>query len=176
MVVINLRQGLISKLMQHSKVDKFRKREKKFVLYFVTVQQCPWYVTLAQSTLLDRLYIIWSLLDFNNICDLLRMKWREEKWVIHDMPSLNLSSIFEWKVNSKLPSHLFKKEDGSGGRGGGLLTAFLNLPQHWVICIEKGGYNNFAQVITILGNLYRKHCLLIKKCQWNTWDWSFSWE
>ena len=42
-------------------------------------------------------------------------------------------------------------------------TTLLNLSENWVICIEKGGPNNFAQVITILSNLYSKHCLLIKK-------------
>ena len=41
-------------------------------------------------------------------------------------------------------------------------TTLLNLRQNWVICIEKGGPNHSAQVITILGNLYWKHCLLIK--------------
>ena len=41
-------------------------------------------------------------------------------------------------------------------------TTLLNLPQNWVICIEKGGPNNFAKVITILRNLHCKHCLLIK--------------
>ena len=39
---------------------------------------------------------------------------------------------------------------------------FLKLPQNWVICIEKGGTNSFAQVTTILGNLHWKHCLSIK--------------
>ena len=38
----------------------------------------------------------------------------------------------------------------------------LKFPKNWVICIEKGGSNNFAQVATILGNLYWKLCLLIK--------------
>ena len=38
----------------------------------------------------------------------------------------------------------------------------LKLPQNWVICIEKGDPNNFAQVPTILGNLYWKYCLQIK--------------
>ena len=38
----------------------------------------------------------------------------------------------------------------------------LKLPQKWVICIENGGPINFAQVALILGNLYKKHCLLIK--------------
>ena len=38
----------------------------------------------------------------------------------------------------------------------------LKLPQNWVICIEKDGPNNFAQVTTTLGNPYWKHCLLIK--------------
>ena len=32
-----------------------------------------------------------------------------------------------------------------------------------VICIEKGGHNNFAQVTTIIGNLYWKDRLVIKK-------------
>ena len=36
------------------------------------------------------------------------------------------------------------------------------LPQNWVICIEKSGPKNFDQVTTILGTLYCKHCLLIK--------------
>ena len=31
----------------------------------------------------------------NNICNLLRMKLSKTKWVIHDMPLLNLSSIFD---------------------------------------------------------------------------------
>ena len=36
----------------------------------------------------------------------------------------------------------------------------LKLPQNWVICMEKGFPNNFAQITTILGDLYWKHCLL----------------
>ena len=44
-------------------------------------------------------------------------------------------------------------------------TTLPKLLQNWVICIKKGGPNNFAQVTTILGNLYWcwKHCQLIKK-------------
>ena len=43
-------------------------------------------------------------------------------------------------------------------------TTLLKLPQNWVICIQKGGPNNFAQVTKIFGNLYWKHCQLLKKC------------
>ena len=41
-------------------------------------------------------------------------------------------------------------------------TTLLNLPQNLVICIEKGGPNNFVQVTPIFGNLYWKLCQLIK--------------
>ena len=54
---------------------------------------------------------------------------------------------------SKLLSHLFNKEDGELGI---CPTTLFNLPQNWVICSEKGGSKNFAQVITILGN-----CIII---------------
>ena len=40
---------------------------------------------------------VWYLLNVNNICDL-RMSWRKTKWVMYNMPSLKLSSIFYWKV------------------------------------------------------------------------------
>ena len=56
-------------------------------------------------------------------------------------------------------SHLFKKDDG--GLEASTIT-LLKLPQILVICIEKGGPNNFAEFFTILGNLYWKHCLIIK--------------
>ena len=56
------------------------------------------------------------------------------------MPALIYPPYFTEKARSKLPSHLFMKEDG--GLGG--------LP------------NNFAKVTTILDNLYWKPCLLIK--------------
>ena len=80
--------------------------------------------------------IIWCQLNDNSICDVLRMSWRKTKRVMHDMPSLNFSSIFSWKVEiiSKLPSHLFKKEDRYLGY----------LP------------NNFAEVTKKLSNLYCK--------------------
>ena len=38
-----------------------------------------------------------------------------------------------------------------------------DLPKNCVICIEKEDPNSFAQVTTILGNLYRKPCLLTRK-------------
>ena len=41
-------------------------------------------------------------------------------------------------------------------------TTLLELPQNWVICIQKGGPNNFAQVTSMFGNLYWK-LLIIKK-------------
>ena len=66
------------------------------------------------------------------------------------------------KSCSKLPSHLFKIWD----RGLRCFpTTLLNLPKSRVICIEieKGGPNNFAQVITIYGNLYWKQSIN-KKC------------
>ena len=66
--------------------------------------------------------------------------------------------------HSKLTSHLLKKEE----RGWEVCpTSLVKLPQNWVIRIEKGSSSNLAQVTTILGNLYWKHCLLIKKCYWN---------
>ena len=51
-----------------------------------------------------------------------------------------------------------------GGMGGGkgvevCLVTLLKLPENWAICIEKSGPKNFAQITTILGNLYWKHCL-----------------
>ena len=39
-------------------------------------------------------------------------------------------------------------------------TNLLNLSQNYVICIEKGSPNNFAQVTQILDNLYWKHLLI----------------
>ena len=41
-------------------------------------------------------------------------------------------------------------------------TTLLKLPHNWVVCIEKVGPNNFAQVTTILDNLYWKQCQLMK--------------
>ena len=41
-------------------------------------------------------------------------------------------------------------------------TVLLKLAQNWVICIEKGGPNSFAQVTTNFGNLCWNYCLLIK--------------
>ena len=48
--------------------------------------------------------------------DLLRMTWRKTKWVTHDMPSLNLSSIFDWKVTLKITIPPFKERGKVGGR------------------------------------------------------------
>ena len=60
---------------------------------------------------------------------------------------------------SKLLFHLFKKKDG----GYEVCPAVLiKLLQNWVICIEKGCPNIFAQVTTIFCNLYWKHYPLIK--------------
>ena len=42
-------------------------------------------------------------------------------------------------------------------------TTLLNLPQNWVIRIEKGGTNNFAQVIKILGNFVLETLPINKK-------------
>ena len=50
------------------------------------------HVTSTQGKTQDTLYIIWYLLNINNVCDLLRIVWRTKKWVIHAMPLLNLSS------------------------------------------------------------------------------------
>ena len=56
----------------------------------------PLYVTSAQSTTLDALYIIRCLVNVNSTFDLLRMTWRKTKWVkcSFSMRSLNLFSIF----------------------------------------------------------------------------------
>ena len=48
---------------------------------------------------------------------------------------------FSTKIGATLSSHLFKKEDGGWEV---CPTTLLKLPQNWVICIEKGGSNNFA--------------------------------
>ena len=66
---------------------------------------------------------------------------------------------FTEKSHSKLSSHLVRKEDGGWEF---CPVTLLKLPQNWVICIEKRGRNNFAQVTTVLGILYWKHCLFIK--------------
>ena len=42
-------------------------------------------------------------------------------------------------------------------------TTLLMSSKNWLIYIGKGGSNNSALVTTILGNLYWKHCQLIKK-------------
>ena len=42
-------------------------------------------------------------------------------------------------------------------------TTQLMSPKSWVLYIGEGSSNNSAQVTTILGNLYWKHCKLIKK-------------
>ena len=50
-----------------------------------------------------------------------------------------------------------------GGEGWEICPiTLLKLQQSWVICTEKGGPNNFAQVTPILDSLYWKHGLLIK--------------
>ena len=59
---------------------------------------------------------------------------KEKKCVMHDMPTLNLPFTFYWKVALKLPSHLFKKKDGGWEV---CPITLLNLPQHWLNCIEK---------------------------------------
>ena len=117
-----------------------------FVLYCMAKDSL--YAISTQSTTWDTLYIIWYLLNVTNICDLLRMAWIETKWIINDMPVI-CRSYFTETLHSKLPSHLFNKEDGG-------------LAQNWIICIENGSQKNFAQVTTLLGNLYWKHCLLIE--------------
>ena len=60
------------------------------------------------------LYIIWFLLNVDNICYLLRMTWRKTKWVTHDLPSLNLSSIFLLKNHTQnYHATSLKKRKGS---------------------------------------------------------------
>ena len=87
------------------------------------------------------------------------MTWRKTKWAIHDMSSLNISSIFLLKYHTQNyhPTSLRKRI----GVWEVYPKTILKLPQNWKICIEKGGSNNFAQINTILGNLYWKHCQLI---------------
>ena len=71
-----------------------------------------------------------------------------------------LHILLESRTQNYLPASLRK-----GGRGREVgPTTLRKFPQKWVILIEKNGPNNFAQVTTILGNLYWKHCLLIKIC------------
>ena len=77
------------------------------------------------------------------------------------MPSLNLSSIFFLKRHTQ--NYYLNSLRKRMGGWEVYPTAFLKLPQNWVIYIEKGGSNNFAQASTILGNLYCKYCQLIKK-------------
>ena len=85
-----------------------------------------------------------------------------KKWVIHDMSSLNLSSIFlpKSQTQSYYPTFLRKKIESWEV----CATTLFKLPQNWLICIEKVGPNNIVQVTTILGNLFWKYCQLIKKC------------
>ena len=85
-----------------------------------------------------------------------------KKWVIHDMSSLNLSSIFlpKSQTQSYYPTFLRKKIESWEV----CATTLFKLPQNWLICIGKVGPNNIAQVTTILGNLFWKYCQLIKKC------------
>ena len=76
------------------------------------------------------------------------------------MPALNLSSIFLLKSQNYYLTPLRKRM----GEWEVCPTTLHQLAQHWIICIEKGGPNNFAQATTVLGNLYWKHCQLIKNC------------
>ena len=117
------------------------------------------------STGYNTRYIIyhWCLVTVNSTCDLLRIAWRLAKWVTDDMPSLNLSFLFLLKSPSQnyQPTPLRK---GMGRNWKVCSTNLFKLPQYWEICIQKGGFNSFVQVTTILDNVYWKHCHLMKQC------------
>ena len=70
-----------------------------------------------------------------------------------------IKSLQKCHIQNYHPTSLRKR---IGGWEVCLKITLLNLRQNWVIRIEKGGPNNSAQVIAILGNLYCKHCLLKK--------------
>ena len=88
------------------------------------------------------------------------MAWRKTKWVIHDMLSLNLSSIFLLKSHAQ--NYYLTSSRKRIGDWVVCPTILLKAPQNRVICIKSGPIN-FAQVTTILGSLYWKYCQWIKK-------------
>ena len=107
-----------------------------------------------QHRVQHKTYIIWFLLNVDNICYLLRMTWRKTKSVTHDLPSLNLYSIFLLK-NHTQNHHAtsLKKRKGScevctttllkyHKIGLSILkrvapTTLLKLPQDWAIRIRN---------------------------------------
>ena len=135
----------------------------------------PLHATSTQGKTLDTLYIIWGLLNIYSICDFERIAWRTTKWEIRDMPSLNLSSIFLLKGYTQNYQSTPGMVGLGGGGGVGRVAQQLCL-NNWVISIGKVSPSNFVQVTTALGNLFVKHCQLMKKCWWITWDRSFSWQ
>ena len=80
------------------------------------------------------------------------------------MSSLNPTSMFLLHIHTQNQNYyLTSLRNRMQGWEVSPIT-LLKLPENWVICIEKGCLNDFAQVITILSSLYWKHCQLLKKC------------
>ena len=111
------------------------------------VRMYPLHVTSAWSVRQTKLHITWCLIDLNNICDLLRNAWRTTNWVIHDILSLNLSSIFFYRTLKLKNFHPTLRKKVWIGDERVVLATLLKLPQssqNLVICIGKGDPNNFA--------------------------------
>ena len=123
------------------------------------------YVTSAQVTTQNTLYIIWCLLNVNNICDLLRIAWSTTKWAIHHMLSFNISSIFftgKWPL--RLPTHPIKKGDVEGKDWESYPTTLIKLPQNWVICTGKGGHQQLCSSYHNIGLFVSETFKINEKC------------
>ena len=79
-----------------------------------------------------------------------------------------LSSIFLLKSHSHNCQPTLLRKGMGGVDCESCPGTLLKLSQNWEICVGKGDPNNFAKVTTILGNLFWKHCQLMKKCQPST--------